>query len=83
MLKHAKAAKKPAAATADKVSGKKAAKGAAAKTVAAAGDDAPRASVKRTETSLNSEPGLMTKDRSCADHPTAARTAVRTSRSVF
>lgn len=45
--KHAKAARKPVAAPADKVSSKKAGKGAAAKTVAAADDGAPRASVKR------------------------------------
>jgi D-alanyl-D-alanine endopeptidase (penicillin-binding protein 7) len=55
--KHAKAAKKPAAATAAaKESGKsaKAGKGAAAKTVAAADDDAPRASVKRKRVSFTS-----------------------------
>lgn len=52
--KHAKAAKKPAAATASKVSGKKAVNGAAAKTVAAAGDDAPRASVKRKRVTYTS-----------------------------
>src|ERR1700751_5752284 len=60
--KHAKAAKKPAAATADKVSGKKAAKGAAAKTGAAAGDDAPRARVKRkrvTSTSNGRHPSVV------------------------
>ncbi|MFL9883014.1 D-alanyl-D-alanine endopeptidase [Paraburkholderia agricolaris] len=52
--KHAKAAKKPVAATASKVSGKKAVKGAAVKTVAAAGDDAPRASVKRKRVTYTS-----------------------------
>ncbi len=52
--KHAKAAKKPTAATADKVSGKKAAKGAAVKPVAAAGDDAPRTSVKRKRVTYTS-----------------------------
>ncbi|MFM0092707.1 D-alanyl-D-alanine endopeptidase [Paraburkholderia sediminicola] len=51
--KHAKAAKKPAAATADKVSGNKAAKGAAAN-VTAAGDDAPRTSVKRKRVTYSS-----------------------------
>jgi D-alanyl-D-alanine endopeptidase (penicillin-binding protein 7) len=52
--KHAKAAKKPAVATADKVSSKKAGKGAAAQTVAAAGDDAPRAGVKRKRVTYTS-----------------------------
>jgi D-alanyl-D-alanine endopeptidase (penicillin-binding protein 7) len=55
--KHAKAAKKPAAATAAaKESSKsaKAGKGAAAKTVAAADDDAPRANVKRKRVSFTS-----------------------------
>ncbi|MFL9961325.1 D-alanyl-D-alanine endopeptidase [Paraburkholderia sediminicola] len=56
-FKHAKAAKKPAAATAAaKESSKsaKAGKGAAAKTVAAADDDAPRATVKRKRVSFTS-----------------------------
>src|SRR5579863_10112594 len=52
--KHAKAAKKPTAATADNVSSKKAAKGAAVKPVAAAGDDAPRTSVKRKRVTYTS-----------------------------
>ncbi|MFL9896801.1 D-alanyl-D-alanine endopeptidase [Paraburkholderia fungorum] len=52
--KHAKAVKKPAAATADKVSSKKAGKGAAVKTVAAASDDAPRAGVKRKRVTYTS-----------------------------
>ena len=80
--KHAKAAKKPAAAPADKVSSKKAAKGAAAKTVAAADDDAPRASVKRKRVTYSSNGRHHSVMRRVAyePYPASGRTAPVTER---